>query len=90
VERCSVAEQRDEVAPLQRRDYAHSRFWHETDIPCEPTNVCSWGKSGRAADITTMTEVDPEPKKTHAEILHRTNPLRTEVCYPLFVASAQS
>jgi hypothetical protein len=37
-----------------------------------------------------MTEVDPEPKKTHAEILHRTNPLRTEVCYPLFVASAQS
>jgi hypothetical protein len=39
---------------------AHDRFWHETDVLCVPTNVCSWGKSGRAADITAMTEVDPK------------------------------
>jgi hypothetical protein len=25
-----------------------------------PTNVCSWGKSGRAANITAKTGFDPE------------------------------
>jgi hypothetical protein len=29
---------------------------HETDVLCVPTNVRSWGKSGRAADITAMTD----------------------------------
>jgi hypothetical protein len=29
-----------------------------------PANVCSWGKSGRAADITAMTGVDPGCVKT--------------------------
>jgi hypothetical protein len=38
---------------------ANDRSWHETAALCVPTNVCSWGKSGRAADITAMTEFDP-------------------------------
>jgi len=33
-------------------------FWHETAVLCVPANVCSWGKSGRAADITAMTDFD--------------------------------
>jgi hypothetical protein len=46
----------------QRHAKGHDdRIWHETDVLCVPTNVCSWGKSGRAADITAMTEVDPKP-----------------------------
>src|SRR6516225_12224644 len=35
----------------------HNR--HETDVLCVPTNVCSWWKSGRAADITAMTNFEP-------------------------------
>jgi hypothetical protein len=46
---------------------AHSRLWHETAVLCVPTNVCSWGKSGRAADIIAMTEFDPQPTQA-AEI----------------------
>jgi hypothetical protein len=38
-----------------------SRFWRETAVLCVPANVCSWGKSGRAADITAKTGFDPEP-----------------------------
>jgi len=26
-----------------------------------PANVCSWGKSGRAQDITAMTDFEPQP-----------------------------
>ena len=40
-------------------------FWHETDVLCVPTNVCSWGESGRAAYIAAMTESDPGCVKTH-------------------------
>jgi len=29
-----------------------------------PANVCSWGKSGHAADITAMTDFDPGCVKT--------------------------
>src|SRR5262245_43344590 len=28
-------------------------------VLCVPTNVCSWWKSGHAADITAMTDFDP-------------------------------
>src|SRR5262249_27951430 len=38
---------------------AHGRSWHETAVLCVPANVCSWGKSGRAADITAMTNFEP-------------------------------
>jgi hypothetical protein len=31
---------------------------HETDVLCVPTNVCSWWKSGHAADITAKTDFD--------------------------------
>jgi len=37
------------------------RFWHETAaVLCGPANVCSWGKSGRAADINSKTDFDPK------------------------------
>ena len=39
---------------------AHSRLWHSTDVLCVPTNVCSWWKSGRAADITSKTGFVPQ------------------------------
>jgi hypothetical protein len=39
---------------------AHGRLWHETDVLCVPTNVCSWGNSGRAADIAATTAFDPK------------------------------
>jgi hypothetical protein len=35
-----------------------SRFWRETAVLCVPANVCSWGKSGRAADITAKTDFE--------------------------------
>jgi hypothetical protein len=38
----------------------NDRCWHETAVLGVPANVCSWGKSGRAADIAAMTESDPE------------------------------
>jgi len=38
-----------------RQAGARVRNWHETAVLCVPTNVCSWWKSGRAADITAMT-----------------------------------
>ena len=34
-------------------------LWHETAGLIVPTNVCSWWKSGRAADITAQTDFDP-------------------------------
>jgi len=40
------------------------RNWHEKDVPGVPTNVCSWWKSGHAADITPMAEVDPSIRST--------------------------
>jgi|SRR4029077_7171672 hypothetical protein len=40
---------------------AYVGSWHETAFLWVPANVCCWGKSGRAADITAMTGVDPEP-----------------------------
>jgi hypothetical protein len=36
-----------------------SPVWHETAVLCVRTNVCSWGKSGRAADTTAKTGFDP-------------------------------
>jgi hypothetical protein len=33
---------------------ANDGFWHETDVLCVPTNVCSRWKSGHAADITPL------------------------------------
>src|SRR5262245_19755372 len=44
---------------------------HEAAVLWVPANVCSWGKSGRAADIIAMTEFDPtatlvEPKSCSA------------------------
>src|SRR5215510_11437122 len=38
----------------------HSRLWHEPAVLCVPANVCSWGKSGCAADITAMTDFEPK------------------------------
>src|SRR5260370_25551049 len=38
---------------------AHDRFWHECDIARSQMDVRFRGKSGRAADITRMTEFDP-------------------------------
>src|SRR5262249_49160101 len=49
----------DRVA-AQLAAIAHSRLWHKTAVLCVPTNVCSWGKSGRAADITAKTDFDPK------------------------------
>jgi hypothetical protein len=40
-------------------------YWHETAVLCVPANVCSWWKSDRAADITAMTDFDPDCVKTH-------------------------
>ena len=31
-----------------------------------PTNVCSWGKSGRAADITAKTDFDRNGLREHS------------------------
>jgi hypothetical protein len=39
---------------------AQDRLWHETAVLCVPANVCLWGKSGRAADVTAMTDFDPD------------------------------
>jgi cupin superfamily acireductone dioxygenase involved in methionine salvage len=39
----------------------NGRCWHETDVLCVPTNVCSWWKSGHAADIAAMTDFDAQP-----------------------------
>src|SRR5262249_30150777 len=39
----------------ERCQFAAPRYvasWHETDVLCVPTNVCSWWKSGHEADIT--------------------------------------
>src|SRR5262249_40279759 len=33
---------------------------HETAVLCVPANVCSWGESGRAADITAKTDFEPQ------------------------------
>jgi hypothetical protein len=48
---------------------AHGRYWHETDVLCVPTNVCCWGKSGRAADITAKTDFDPNGLREHSRDL---------------------
>src|SRR6476660_10282663 len=32
----------------------------DTAVLCVRANVCSWGKSGRAADITAMTDLNPK------------------------------
>src|SRR5690242_8966069 len=45
-------------AHAHRRWLGHVSFWHETAVLCVPANVCSWGESGRAADITAMTDSD--------------------------------
>ena len=45
------------------------RKWHETDVLCVPTNVCSWGKSGRAASITSKTGFDPNGLREHSRDL---------------------
>jgi hypothetical protein len=42
-----------------QRASAHSRFWHECDIARSQMDVRFRGKSGRAADMTVMTESDP-------------------------------
>jgi len=47
----------------ERCQFAAPRYvasWHETDVLCVPTNVCSWWKSGHAADITAKTDFDPQ------------------------------
>jgi ABC-type transporter Mla subunit MlaD len=36
------------------------QYRHETDVLCVPKNVCSWWKSGHAADITARTGFDPK------------------------------
>jgi hypothetical protein len=41
----------------------------QTDVLCVPTNVCSWGKSGRAADITAKTDFDPNGLREHSRDL---------------------
>ena len=48
----------DEVIGLAS---ANDRCWHFRDIARSGTNVCFRRKSGRIADITTMTGFDPEP-----------------------------
>jgi hypothetical protein len=45
----------------------HNR--HETDVQCVPTNVCSWWKSGHAADITAKTDFDPNGLREHSREL---------------------
>jgi hypothetical protein len=40
---------------------AGASLWHETAVLRVPTNVCSWWKSGHAADITAKTDFDPQP-----------------------------
>jgi hypothetical protein len=37
------------------------RLWHICDIQRSRMDFRFRGKSGRAADITAMTELDPEP-----------------------------
>src|SRR5262245_10537677 len=39
---------------------AQDRLWHEPAVLCVRANVCSWGKSGRAAVITAMTDFEPQ------------------------------
>jgi hypothetical protein len=41
-----------------------------------PTNVCSWWKSGRAADITAMTDFDPTRTLQHYNETCEKMPLR--------------
>jgi hypothetical protein len=48
---------------------AHGSLWHETDILCVPTNVCSGWKSGHAADITAKTDFDPNGLREHSRDL---------------------
>src|SRR6516165_6985533 len=53
----------------ERCQFAAPRYvasWHETDVLCVPTNVCSWWKSGHAADITAKTEFDPNGLRKHS------------------------
>jgi len=38
----------------------HISTLHETAVLRVPANVCFWWKSGRAADITAMTDFEPE------------------------------
>ena len=42
-----------------RDENADVGCWHEAAVLCVPANDCSCGKSGRAADITAMTDFDP-------------------------------
>jgi hypothetical protein len=48
----------------------------ERDVPCLPANVCSWGNSGRAADIAAMTGFDPTETLVGIEIPQRNSLLR--------------
>jgi protein-S-isoprenylcysteine O-methyltransferase Ste14 len=43
--------------------------WHETAVQSVPANVCSWGKSGHAADITAKTDFDPNGLREHSRDL---------------------
>jgi len=48
-----------------------------------PANVCSWEKSGRAADITAMTDFDPSATSTGSKSRSAQSPAVAEMCYPL-------
>src|SRR6266403_3380028 len=52
---------------------AHGRLWHECDIARSRMDVRFRRKSGRAADITGMTEFDPGCVKTHTVAKCRKN-----------------
>jgi hypothetical protein len=40
------------------------QYRHETDVPCVPTNVFSWGKSGHTGDITANLD---DPDRVHRQ-----------------------
>jgi hypothetical protein len=36
---------------------AHSRLWHEADVPARSNDVCSWGKTGRHMLVESLRAV---------------------------------
>jgi hypothetical protein len=44
--------------------------WHETAALCVRTNVCSWWKSGQAADTTAKTGFDPSATSARFAVMH--------------------
>jgi len=47
-----------------------SPVWHETAALCVLTNVCSWWKSGHAADTTAKTGFDPSATSARFAVMH--------------------